>query len=31
MAWMETDYSKDTLPMEDKMAARAFGCARNCG
>ena len=31
MAWMETDYSKDTLSMEDKMVAGAFGRARNYG
>ena len=30
MAWMETDYSKHTaLSTEDKMAAGAFGRARN--
>ena len=28
---METDYSKDTLSMEDKMVAGAFGRARNYG
>ena len=32
IAWMETDYSEDyPLLMEDKMAAEAFGCARNYG
>ena len=31
MAGMETDYSKRALLMEDKMAAGAFGCARNYG
>ena len=31
MASMETDYSKHTLSMEDKMAAGAFGRARNYG
>ena len=33
MAWMETDYSKHTYfsSMEGKMAAGAFGRARNYG
>ena len=30
MAWMETDYSKHTLSMEDKMAG-AFGRAKSYG
>ena len=31
MAWMETDYSKHSISMEGKMAAGAFGRARNYG
>ena len=32
MAWMESYYSEAyALSMEDKMAARAFGRARNYG
>ena len=32
MAWMETDYPKDThFRLEDKMAAGVFGRARNYG
>ena len=31
MAWMETDYSKHALSMEDKMAAGGFGRAGNYG